>query len=111
MAGPAYQFDRKATHGPNPTAWPAYYDVPAPTKWTRDYIKELPLDALTQAADINDVLSSFDLQNPIDVEFGPDGPPHADYGNGFFGQNQPGAELVRIDYLATGGRTGKLAPT
>ena len=60
-------------------------------------------------ADIKDVLASFDLQNPIDVEFGPDGSLYVlNYGNGFFGQNQPGAELVRIDYL---GATGNFAPT
>ena len=102
MAGPAYQFDRKTTHGRNPTAWPEYYDnVPLFYEWTRDYIKEFRLDASrTEVADINDVLASFDLQNPMDVEFGPDGSLYVlNYGNGFFGQNQPGAELVRIDYL------------
>ena len=102
MAGPAYQFDRKATHGRNPTAWPEYYDnVPLFFEWTRDYIKEFRLDASrTEVAEINDVLASFDLQNPMDIEFGPDGSLYVlNYGNGFFGQNQPGAELVRIDYL------------
>ena len=111
MAGPAYQFDRKTTNGRNPTAWPAYYDnVPLFYEWTRDYIKEFRLDASrTEVADINDVLASFDLQNPIDVEFGPDGSLYVlNYGNGFFGQNQPGAELVRIDYL---GARGNFAPT
>ena len=40
MAGPAYQFDPKATKGRNPTAWPEYYDgVPLFYEWTRDYIK------------------------------------------------------------------------
>ena len=65
-------------------------------------------------AEINDVLASFDLQNPMDIEFGPDGSLYVlNYGNGFFGQNQPGAELVRIDYLGAtrGGRTGNFAPT
>ena len=105
MAGPAYQFDRKTTHGRNPTAWPAYYDnVPLFYEWTRDYIKEFRLDASrTDVADINDVLASFDLQNPMDIEFGPNGSLYVlNYGNGFFGQNQPGAELVRIDYLGAG---------
>ena len=111
MAGPAYQFDRKTTHGRNPTAWPAYYDnVPLFYEWTRDYIKEFRLDASrTEVADINDVLASFDLQNPMDIEFGPNGSLYVlNYGNGFFGQNQPGAELVRIDYL---GAAGNFAPT
>mgnify|MGYP006159834229 CR=1 FL=1 len=92
MAGPAYQFDRKTTRGRNPTAWPAYYDnVPLFYEWTRDYIKEFRLDASrTEVAEINDVLASFDLQNPIDIEFGPNGSLYVlNYGNGFFGQNQP----------------------
>ena len=73
MAGPAYQFDAEGDAGvPRPTAWPAYYDnVPLFYEWTRDYIKEFRLDADREAvADINDVLGSFDLQNPIDIEFG-----------------------------------------
>ena len=55
---------------------------------------------------IEDVLASFDLQNPIDMEFGPNGSLYVlNYGNGFFGSNQPGAELVRIDYLGPGGNS------
>jgi cytochrome c len=109
MAGPAYQYDVKATRGRNPTAWPEYYDgVPLFYEWTRDYIKAF----FTEGGDvtrIEDVLASFDLQNPIDVEFGPNGSLYVlNYGNGFFGSNQPGAELVRIDYL---GAKGDRAPT
>ena len=76
----------------NPTAWPAYYDnVPLFYEWTRDYIKEFRLDASrTEVADINDVLASFDLQNPIDIEFGPNGSLYVlNYGNGFFGRTSP----------------------
>jgi cytochrome c len=111
MAGPAYQFDERATRGSRATAWPAYYDnVPLFYEWTRDYIKEFRLDAdRDQVADINDVLGSFDLQNPMDIEFGPDGSLYVlNYGNGFFGQNQPGAELARIDFIGPGGNR---APT
>jgi glucose/arabinose dehydrogenase len=118
MAGPAYQFDRKTTTGRNPTAWPAYYDnVPLFYEWTRDYIKEFRLNASrTQVADISSVLDSFALVHPIDVEFGPDGSLYVlNYGEGFFGQNQPGAELVRIDYLGNtkgnSGKAGNFAPT
>jgi cytochrome c len=111
MAGPAYQFDPSTTRVRNPTAWPAYYDnVPLFYEWTRDYLKEFRLDASrTEVADINDVLASFDLVHPIDIEFGPNGSLYVlNYGEGFFGQNQPGAELVRIDYL---GAKGNFAPT
>jgi cytochrome c len=111
MAGPAYQFDSRATRVRNATAWPAYYDnVPLFYEWTRDYVKEFRLDASrTEVAEINDVLASFDLQNPMDLEFGPDGSLYVlNYGNGFFGQNQPGSELVRLDHL---GATGNRAPS
>ena len=38
------------------------------------------------------------------MEFGPNGSLYVlDYGNGFFGKNLPGAELVRIDYLGPTG--------
>ena len=104
MAGPAYQFDAKVAKGKKSTAWPEYYDgVPLFYEWTRDYIKAF----FTEGGDvtrIEDVLASFDLQNPIDIEFGPNGSLYVlNYGNGFFGSNQPGAELVRIDYIKPGG--------
>lgn len=109
MAGPAYQFDAKVAKDPTSTAWPEYYDgVPLFYEWTRDYIKAF----FTSGGDvtrIEDVLASFDLQNPIDMEFGPNGSLYVlNYGNGFFGSNQPGAELVRIDYL---GPRGDFSPT
>ena len=45
MAGPAYQFDKKATKGRNPVAWPKRYDdTPLFYEWTRDYIKGFHLD-------------------------------------------------------------------
>src|SRR5690606_38892956 len=60
---------------------------------------------------------SFDLIHPIDMEFGPDGSLYVlNYGEGYFGQNQPGAELVRIDHVGprrAGDRSpfGNKAPT
>jgi cytochrome c len=111
MAGPAYQFDRKVKRTANSGPWPAYYDnVPLFYEWTRDYIKEFRLDAdRDEVADINDVLASFDLVHPIDIEFGPNGSLYVlNYGEGFFGQNQPGSELARIDYIGPGGNR---APT
>jgi cytochrome c len=116
MAGPAYQFDPKVASGGQATAWPAYFDnVPLFYEWTRDYIKEFRLDASrTEVAEINDVLASFDFQNPMDIEFGPNGSLYVlNYGNGFFGQNQPGAELARVDFVgpAGPGPKGNHAPT
>ena len=109
MAGPAYQFNAKAAKAKNSTAWPAYYDnVPLFYEWTRDYIRAF----FTEGGDvtrIEDVVESFDLVHPIDMEFGPNGSLYVlNYGNGFFGKNLPGAELVRIDYL---GPKGDRTPT
>ena len=120
MAGPAYQFDAKQARrgGPRNTAWPEYYDnVPLFYEWTRDYVKEFRLDEDNDVVDIRSVLDSFDLIHPIDMEFGPDGSLYVlNYGEGYFGQNQPGAELVRIDHVGprrAGDRSpfGNKAPT
>ncbi len=109
MAGPAYQFDAKVARKRGSTAWPEYYDnVPLFYEWTRDYIKAF----FTEGGDltrIEDVLATFDFDNPIDIEFGPDGSLYVlEYGDGFFGKNLPGAELARVDYLGAG---GNFAPT
>ena len=117
MAGPAYQFDPKTTKG-NPklrTAWPEYYDnVPLFYEWTRDYIKAFFTEGgdLTRIEDLPSVLDPSGpnhQQNPIDVEFGPDGSLYVlYYGDGYFGKNLPGAELVRYDFL---GAKGDRSPT
>ena len=89
---------------PGSTAWPQSYDnVPLFYEWTRDYIKAF----FTEGGDlvrIEDVLATFDIDNPMDIEFGPDGSLYVlEYGDGFFGKNLPGAELARVDYLGTRG--------
>ena len=107
MAGPAYQFDAKVAKKRDSTAWPEYYDnVPLFYEWTRDYIKAFFTDG-GDVTRIEDVLATFDFDNPIDMEFGPDGSLYVlEYGDGFFGKNLPGAELARIDFLgATGNRS------
>jgi cytochrome c len=109
MAGPAYQFDPKVARKRKSTAWPAYYDnVPLFYEWTRDYFKAF----FTQGGDlqrIESVLPTFDFDNQIDVEFGPDGSLYVlEYGDGYFGKNLPGAELARVDYL---GATGNRSPS
>ncbi|HEX4817410.1 MAG TPA: PQQ-dependent sugar dehydrogenase [Nonomuraea sp.] len=104
MAGPAYDFDRRATHGRAPIAWPEYYDgVPLFYEWTRDYVKAFHGNARR----IEDVLPSFVFDNPMDMEFGPDGALYVlEYGDGFFSEN-PDAQLARIDYI---GYTGNHTP-
>ena len=100
MAGPAYAYDAKLAGKKGSTAWPAYYNgVPLFYEWTRDYIKAF----FTSGADvtrIEPVVGTFDFDNPIDLEFGPEGALYVlEYGDGYFGKNLPGAELARVDFV------------
>ncbi|SCG77130.1 PQQ-dependent sugar dehydrogenase [Micromonospora inositola] len=99
MAGPAYHFASPTTRGRAPVAWPAYYDgIPLFHEWTRDYVKGFRLDSGGDLSGIEPVLSSFTFDNPMDLEFGPDGALYVlEYGDGFFSEN-PDAQLARIDY-------------
>ncbi|MFU8853553.1 PQQ-dependent sugar dehydrogenase [Micromonospora sp. SL1-18] len=100
MAGPAYHFSFPTTRGRAPVAWPAYYDgVPLFHEWTRDYVKGFRLNAGGGLGGIEPVLPSFTFDNPMDLEFGPDGALYVlEYGDGFFSEN-PDAQLARIDYI------------
>ena len=102
MGGPAYDYDRRS---PSRTKWPEYYDgVPLFYEWTRDYIKEFRLDRRGDVADIRPVLPSLVFDNPMDMEFGPDGALYVlEYGDGFFAEN-PDAQLSRFDFVR-GNRT------
>ncbi|MBF8190311.1 PQQ-dependent sugar dehydrogenase [Nonomuraea sp. K274] len=103
MAGPAYDFDARDTRGRNPVAWPKYFDgVPLFYEWTRDYVKAFHRDGR-----IESVLPSFVFDNPMDMEFGPDGALYVlEYGDGYFQENEE-AQLARIDYI---GHTGNHTP-
>ncbi|NRQ40342.1 PKD domain-containing protein [Nonomuraea sp. NN258] len=100
MAGPAYDFDARDTRGRAPVAWPEYYDgVPLFYEWTRDYVKAFH----DEAGRIEAVLPSIVFDNPMDLEFGPDGALYVlEYGDGFFSEN-PDAQLARIDYIGHNG--------
>jgi cytochrome c len=98
MGGPAYDFDPRS---PSTVKWPRYYDgVPLFYEWTRDYVKEFRLKHHPRRLDeIRPVLPSFVFDNPIDMEFGPDGALYVlEYGDGFFAEN-PDAQLARIDFV------------
>ncbi|MFG1697902.1 PQQ-dependent sugar dehydrogenase [Nonomuraea sp. NPDC049309] len=103
MGGPAYDIRTADTKGRDSVAWPKYYDgVPLLYEWTRDYVKAMHPDGR-----IEDVLPSFVFDNPMDMEFGPDGALYVlEYGDGYFNEN-PEAQLARIDYI---GRTGNHTP-
>lgn len=104
MAGPAYDFEAKNTKGSAPVGWPKYYDgMPLFYEWTRDYVKGFRLDDGGNLASIEDVLPSIIFDNPMDMEFGPNGALYVlEYGDGFFAEN-PDAQLARIDYIGPGG--------
>jgi cytochrome c len=97
MGGPAYDFSAR---NPSRTKWPAYFDgVPLFYEWTRDYVQEFRLDRRGRLADIRQVLPSFVFDNPMDMQFGPDGALYVlEYGDGFFSEN-PDAQLARIDFV------------
>jgi cytochrome c len=104
MAGPAYHYDRRLR---SDRKWPRYYDgVPIFYEWTRDALFPFQLRAAArhssrslELAGISRLLGNVTLQNPIDLEFGPDGALYLlEYGEGYFGE-LPEARLSRIDYL------------
>ncbi|MDK1361898.1 PQQ-dependent sugar dehydrogenase [Arthrobacter sp. zg-Y1219] len=109
MAGPVYDFDKKASKGRSSVAWPKYYDGKSFLyEWTRDYIKAMTMKR-GELASIEDVVSSMVVDNPMDMEFGPDGALYVlEYGDGYFGEN-PDAQLSRIDYIGEGGNHSPVA--
>ncbi|WP_205754593.1 PQQ-dependent sugar dehydrogenase [Pseudarthrobacter sp. NamB4] len=109
MAGPAYEFDEKATKGNAPVAWPSYYDGKSFFyEWTRDYIKAMTTEN-GDLVSIENVVDSLVVDNPIDMEFGPNGALYVlEYGDGYFGEN-PDAQLSRIDYIGAGGNHSPVA--
>jgi cytochrome c len=104
MGGPAYDFDPQDLRSPRPVAWPKHYDgMPLFYEWTRDWIKGMRLDANGDLASIESVIPSIVTDNPMDMEFGPNGALYVlEYGDGFFAEN-PDAQLSRIDFIGMGG--------
>ncbi|GAA1617807.1 PQQ-dependent sugar dehydrogenase [Actinoplanes couchii] len=96
MGGPAYQYDKRSRSA---TKWPAAFDgKPLFYEWTRDYVKAFSLDRRNQVTRIESVLPSIVFDNPMDLEFGPDGSLYVlEYGDGYFAEN-PEAQLARVDY-------------
>lgn len=97
MAGPAYEYDRRSR---SLIKWPRYFDgVPIFYEWTRDSLFEFRLDRRGRFDEIRPLLPSFTFENPIDMEFGPDGALYVlEYGDGYSGE-LPEAQLSRIDYV------------
>ena len=106
MGGPAYDFNAASA---SETKWPSVFDGhPLFYEWTRDYVKVFELnrpngDALEQIHNLfpggpNGIVQD----NPMDMEFGPDGALYTlEYGDGFFLET-PEAQLARIDFVRNG---------
>ena len=113
MGGPAYQFDRTNR---SPIRFPrALHGQPIFYEWTRDHAKVFELNRPNgnRLEEIHhlfggehddedpDALSNPNvlLDNPMDMEFGPDGALYAlEYGTGYFAE-LPAAQLARIDFV------------
>ncbi len=111
MGGPAYEFNRRSR---SETKWPRFFDGhPLFYEWTRDYVKlfELNRPNGTRLERMHNLFpgtgtGQIVTDNPMDVEFGPDGALYMlEYGDTFFSE-APAAQLARIDYV----RRGELTP-
>jgi cytochrome c len=105
MAGPVYHYDSR---NPSTTKFPAYYDDHwFPYEWGRDWIKETALDSRGGPLEVSAFLDDqalFKWQNPMDMEFGPEGSLYVlDYGSTWFG-GSPDSALYRVDYVKGGRR-------
>jgi glucose/arabinose dehydrogenase len=109
MGGPALEFDRNIS---SPFRWPrAFNGQPIFYEWTRDYAKVFELNRPNgnQLADIHHLFGgaasqnpNVVLDNPMDMEFGPDNALYTlEYGTGYFAE-LPAAQLARIDYVRGG---------
>ncbi|MFD2028280.1 PQQ-dependent sugar dehydrogenase [Promicromonospora aerolata] len=105
MGGPVYHFDAENTA---PGKFPAYWDNKAFFgEFSQDYYAAFSVDWSTfELGEIEDFFPNSAVEaagmkthdNPIDLEFGPDGSLYVlEYGDGFFRQN-PDSGLYRIDY-------------
>ncbi|RKQ86152.1 glucose/arabinose dehydrogenase [Solirubrobacter pauli] len=109
MGGPAMVFDSNIS---SPFRWPKVFaGHPLFYEWSRDYAKVMQLNRPNgpQLADIKHLFGgkvsenpNVILDNPMDMEFGPDNALYVlEYGTGYFAE-LPAAQLARIDYVRNG---------
>jgi cytochrome c len=115
MGGPAYEWDRDNR---SPLRFPRVFDGhPLFYEWTRDYVKVFELNRPNggRLAAIHHLFGgpttnnpddpgnpNVIQDNPMDMEFGPEGALYTlEYGDGFFSEN-PEAQLARIDFVRGG---------
>jgi PKD repeat protein/type 1 glutamine amidotransferase len=91
------------------TKFPAYYDEAVFfSEYTRNYLREIRLDSNNRVLKINDLLDcgpvpvtrpQFECDNPMDMQFGPDGAFYLlTYGDGDFRAN-PDAGMYKFEYV------------
>ncbi|RKQ86977.1 PKD domain-containing protein [Solirubrobacter pauli] len=95
MGGPAYE---PVKGNKSPFRFPnSYAGKPLFYEWSRDYIKMIELNKAGRQKEI-DGFAPF-VDNPMDVEWGPDGSLYVlEYGDGYFAEN-PDAQLSKINYV------------
>jgi cytochrome c len=95
MAGPVYAYD---VANPSPTKWPPEFDGAAVFyDWARDLVAAFHLSDEATVLRIESLARDVRVDNPIDMEFGPDGALYVlGYGDGYFSAN-PDARLLRIE--------------
>jgi hypothetical protein len=95
MAGPAYVYD---ADNPSARKWPSEFDGAAIFyEWARDYIAAFHLTPENTLERIEPLAGEIRVQNPIDLEFGPDGALYVlGYGDGYYSAN-PNAQLLRVE--------------
>jgi cytochrome c len=109
MGGPAYEWDRDNR---SELRWPRVFDGhPLFYEWSRDYVKVFELNRPSggRLAAIHHLFGgpasanpNVVQDNPMDMEFGPDGALYTlEYGDGFFSENEE-AQLARIDFVRGG---------
>ena len=95
MGGPAYEpikGNKSVFRFPN-----SYAGKPLFYEWSRDWTKQMELNKQGRLKEI-DGFAPF-VDNPIDMEFGPDGSLYVlEYGDGYFAEN-PDAQLSKINYV------------
>ncbi|MBE1488407.1 ThuA domain-containing protein [Plantactinospora soyae] len=95
--GPIYSYDPAST---SETKFPEYYhDAVVFGEFTRDKIFMMRTDGKGNLAGVEQLLPGFVFDNPMEMEFGPDGSLYLlEYGDGFFTAN-PDAQLSVIRYV------------
>jgi len=100
MGGPQYDYSARLD---SETKFPAYYDNTVVFgEFTRDRLFAMRTDGKDRLLGVEPLLTGFVWDNPMDMEFGPDGHLYVlEYGNGFFRAN-PEAQLSMVRYVKNG---------